>query len=528
MSPRCDALEYRKCPRCEILTDPETTMDESQPSRILLIVPKALVKTVKDALEAHGKLDKTAKIKLISSNQDLYELAAEKSLQGHRGSFLISTTICSNISSSDTATVNSSLLEEIGMQHHEADIRFITRPIPKSNHALDQTLYHRQNLLSQAISTWLHTLPLPLSPIMINDLLATSRWSYTLYPPLLLLPPTTFSSPPWPSLITTTLSRHLPKLYSLICTTLKVTHIALNAPIPALTLSSTTANIFRAPTSLSPLHGDFGPILPADRSPSATDMKRAFWCSAQQNRIHQTWAPRYTMFSRGNISEKRRILELRSLTREGLRSEPGKTSAVDLYAGIGYFAFSYVAAGVGSVICWEINPWSVEGLARGAERNGWGVTFDEVARSMEKEMCVATRRQKRVAEERLVVFQEDNKKAAERIAAMRGTIPTIRHVNCGFLPTSQGSWETAVQVLDPVEGGWIHAHENIGIKEIETRKKEIVAYFTALAYKHRGDESERRVVCDHLERVKDYAPGVLHCVLDIAIMPRAAMPEPQD
>ncbi len=75
-------------------------------------------------------------------------------------------------------------------------------------------------------------------------------------------------------------------------------------------------------------------------------------------------------------------------------------------------------------------------------------------------------------------------------------------------------------MLDPVEGGWIHAHENIAVKDVESTKDDIVKTFTKLA---NGDEqdtrNQRSVECQHLERVKSYAPGVMHCVLDIYLPP---------
>ena len=101
---------------------------------------------------------------------------------------------------------------------------------------------------------------------------------------------------------------------------------------------------------------------------------------------------------------------------------------------------------------------------------------------------------------------------------IRDTIPPVRHINCGLLPSSKDSWEVAVQVLDPI-GGWIHAHENIAKADIETRKQEIVEIFTLLAEKHWGQglKVPWEINCEHLEQVKSYAPGVVHCVLDIAI-----------
>ena len=225
------------------------------------------------------------------------------------------------------------------------------------------------------------------------------------------------------------------------------------------------------------------------------------------------------MFSRGNASEKTRLLGLKSLGGHGAR----EVSAVDLYAGIGYFAFSYVKIGVGRVFCWEINGWSVEGLRRGAGENGWGgcvVGCGEGWEGCEGKKGIGMG-QGGFRDERLVVFKESNEKAVERIDGMRGEIPPVRHVNCGFLPSSSDSWKIAVQLLDPVQGGWIHAHENVNTKDVERRGREVVEIFTALVSTYgRGSIREHaRVTCEHVETVKSYGPRVSHCVFDIAILP---------
>lgn len=220
------------------------------------------------------------------------------------------------------------------------------------------------------------------------------------------------------------------------------------------------------------------------------------------------------MFSRGNISEKARILQLPSLAPEVLGYQPEESSAVDLYAGIGYFTFCYARAGVGRVFCWEINGWSVEGLRRGAGGNGWGVmVLEEEDGRMGGEA--------RVGEERLVVFREDNKNASARVEKLRSQVPPVRHVNCGFLPSSWASWPVAVAVLDPVQGGWVQAHENIAVTDIESRREEITKEFKALANRD-ANRPHWHVQCQHLQRVKSYAPGVMHCVLDISIAPMSA------
>lgn len=186
---------------------------------------------------------------------------------------------------------------------------------------------------------------------------------------MLLLPPTALSGPEWnqvqAEINKTTLS--MEELYKHICKQLKITHIALNKPIPlhlqtdSSTPSTPSENILRSPTNFTPLHGSFGPSAAAS-PPTPQDFSSAFWVAAKQNSIHQIWAPRWTMFSRGNISEKARLLTLPSVLRA---VEEGDCSAVDLYAGIGYFAFSYRTAGIRCVLGWDLNGWSCEGFRRG-------------------------------------------------------------------------------------------------------------------------------------------------------------------
>ena len=192
-------------------------------------------------------------------------------------------------------------------------------------------------------------------------------------------------------------------------------------------------------------------------------------------------------------------------------------SAVDLYAGIGYFAFSYVRRGAAVVLCWEINPWSVEGLRRGCRANGWG------------EATVVERGSggDGAGMGKLVVYAEDNRFAAERVEKLRAAIPPVRHVNCGFLPTSYPSWRIAVRVLDPSDGGWIHVHENIAVTDIAKRAEEMVDLIASyVAETPRSSAEQWTVSCQHIERVKSYAPGVLHCVVDISIMPPPLPPPP--
>jgi len=474
-----------------------------------LIVPQSLVKTVKGALEAHGKLDRLSKIYPVRSVSD--DANSRESKVSQR--YLVPTTEVLEENALDLASEESKLmlLTELDLQHLVFDISYTTTMLtPKTMRNLDPA----SNKLARTVHNWLLSLQSSQLPTSVDDLISVNRWSYIIYPPLLLLPASTFSAPPWHDILSPLPKAQRTELYASICTAFNTTHLALDGPIPS--TSGTGSNILRSPSNLTPLHGDFGLDLPAppEHEPTATDFGNAFWCSMSQNGIAQTWAPRYTMFSRGNLSEKKRVLELESLTRAGLGgTDPRETSTVDLYAGIGYFAFSYVKAGVGKVLCWELNPWSVEGMRRGAEENGWGCRVVG-----DGDNVLELRNGGELGGERLLVFQENNEKAGESVERMRDHILPVRHVNCGLLPTSSGSWANAVKALDPIQGGWIHAHENVRVRDTEHRKEEIVARFKALVRVHHGSQ-RFSITCSHVETVKSYGPGINHMVFDIAILP---------
>ena len=245
---------------------------------------------------------------------------------------------------------------------------------------------------------------------------------------------------------------------------------------------------------------------------SEKDFQEALWVSTKQNGITQVWAPRYTMFSRGNVKEKARILDFHKpgdtpVTWNVSEKDLSAAVAVDLYAGIGYFVFSYAKMGLGQVVGWELNPWSVEGLRRGAIANGWSV---RVVKEGEDVKGLAFN-------EKIVVFLEDNMRALNRIRFMETGVSSethetgrVMHVNCGLLPTSELSWEMALRILPG--DGWLHLHENVGVDDIQTRKVEIRQMLEKWLVEAKED---RRVKMEHVERVKTFAPGVWHCVFDV-------------
>ncbi|KAL2155478.1 hypothetical protein VTH82DRAFT_220 [Thermothelomyces myriococcoides] len=317
---------------------------------------------------------------------------------------------------------------------------------------MDRPSKQGQNALQTAVSSWLDSLPLALIGSIAEPatadagvnldpkglLLAGAPKRWVIYEPMVLLPSGSFTNQPWPALLSSLDPLKKEALWTAILSHLSpankppLTHLAINEGIPLhlpSRLPSTKGdgnqtggevehkeeNLLRSPTRLQPLHGSFGNPSPPP-NPSPSDFDSALWVSTKQNGLVQTWAPLHTMFSRGNIKEKARLLSFRhhhhrTKPGSGHRSEaaqdkddaPPTTAkvttmtttsvgskrssrgqrqqqqqrlrqwrryAVDLYAGIGYFAFSYARLGL-RVLCWELNPWSVEGLRRGAAANGF-------------------------------------------------------------------------------------------------------------------------------------------------------------
>jgi len=452
----------------------------------------------------------------------------------------------------------------------------------------------------------------------VSDLVAQAPKRWTAYGPLVLLPAGSFTTPAWRDALSSTTetftilgepgnneekaendkdSRGPLLLWKSILNEIsgspiaKLTHLAINEGIPLHSKSSNgeagadgRENILRSPGGLCMLYGDFGPSTLLSTSAAGIpevkrvtlagnsalqavqvtqeDFSRAFWVSTKQNGIMQIWAPRWTMFSRGNIKEKARLLGFHH-NAAGPRQDDGShlshrvvpverrkgAVVVDLYAGIGYFAFCYASLGF-RVFCWELNPWSVEGLRRGAEANGWSVKVvvpssraTEAETDDEEEEEDILLRDILAGNETIVVFLEDNMRAAGRIRrldelttrereqreAMEEVVEyakeeshgglrqrDVMHVNCGLLPSSEGSWETAWDIASQARQVWFHIHENVGASDIDARKERIQQWFAErVANACNGGGVKAELCVEHVEMVKTFAPGVWHCVFDL-------------
>ncbi|KAL1838298.1 hypothetical protein VTJ49DRAFT_2838 [Mycothermus thermophilus] len=422
---------------------------------------------------------------------------------------------------------------------------------------------------------------------------APRRW--VVYEPMVLLPTGSFSAAPWPSLLAQVSQEQRDVLWTSILANLspgvnasvnQLTHLAVNEGIPASVPAGgddgdggsknggaegrekkhdqvERENYVRSPTNLKPLYGVFFTAQPppsADTVPTAADFDTHLWVSTRQNSLVQTWCPLHTMFSRGNIKEKARLLAFHDHQHHNLTNNNRKTRqdttgagaatprpkpsplhgkwAIDLYAGIGYFTFSYARLGL-RVLCWEVNPWSVEGLRRGASANGFGVRVvmpPPPDRDKEEEEDLGLGLDVSTMTEQIIVFLEDNRAAARRVRALRakasggGEKLEVVHVNCGLLPTSRPVWRDAWEMVlvrggednkreEKEEGGeeeraWLHLHENVAQEEIEDRKAEVQRLVDEWGQE---DGKRKRGKVEHVELVKTYAPGVWHCVFDVVV-----------
>lgn len=192
------------------------------------------------------------------------------------------------------------------------------------------------------------------------------------------------------------------------------------------------------------------------------------WVEHRENGILYSFDATKCMFSWGNLSEKVRMAQL----------ECRDEVIVDLFAGIGYFTLPFlVRANAKLVYACEWNPHAVEALRR-------NLCANNVA-------------------DRCVILEGDN-----RITAPKGVAD---RVCLGLLPTSEGSWDTAVRALR-TEGGVLHIHGNVKDTEECLWTDHVSKSINGIA-RSEGYFWEVSVV--HVERVKWYAPHIRHLVADV-------------
>lgn len=213
-------------------------------------------------------------------------------------------------------------------------------------------------------------------------------------------------------------------------------------------------------------------------------------------------------FCSGNVTERMRMARF-----TGQRK--GET-IVDLFAGVGYYTLPFlVYAGAQMVHACEWNPNSVTALIENLRKAGVPTVLFS---SMEE--C---RRNKDMA---LLADGEDRKCAVylgdNNMYASRGSVISnvADRICLGLLPSSVGGWELAVNALKP-SGGVLHVHENVKEDSISLWVDACCKTFEDLFEKYYAADLESMgtvsVTCDHIERVKSFAPRVIHIVADLTV-----------
>ena len=176
------------------------------------------------------------------------------------------------------------------------------------------------------------------------------------------------------------------------------------------------------------------------------------------------------MWAKGNNNERLRIAKL---------VNKGET-VVDMFAGIGYFSIPIgVHSKAQEIISIEINPNSYHFLKKNIELN----RINEKAKY-----------------ERMVPILGDCAQEAPKYSADR--------VLMGYVKTTHHFLKPAMECVK--DGGIIHYHETVPDKLIETRPYERVK-------KVAWECGEREVEVLNIQKIKRYAPGVEHIVLDARI-----------
>lgn len=196
------------------------------------------------------------------------------------------------------------------------------------------------------------------------------------------------------------------------------------------------------------------------------------WVTHYENGIRYSLDATKCMFSSGNRSEKLRMGQF------DCRDEV----VVDLFAGIGYFVLPFlVKANAKLVYACEWNPYALQALHR-------NVMDNHVA-------------------DRCIILEGDNRVTAPKGVADR--------VCLGLLPSSEGSWATAVRALR-VEGGILHIHGNVNDSDETLWLDSVVESISDIAKTH---GLSWNVSLEHVERVKWYGPHIRHLVVDVKCRP---------
>eukprot|EP00605_Chrysophyceae_sp_TOSAG23-4_P001484 GSChrysophyteH1.ASY1.ANO1.1621.1 assembled CDS len=225
-------------------------------------------------------------------------------------------------------------------------------------------------------------------------------------------------------------------------------------------------------------------LLPAvGRENNLTDIlpRSPGWCTVVENGIKFSFDITRIMFCSGNVTERMRM---------GRQVCDGQV-VVDLYSGIGYYTIPFLVHGnAAHVHALEWNPFSVASLRHNLA-------------------------QARIPSDRYSIYEESK----SVLTPMHLSLQNIAHrVCCGLLPSSGEGWELAVSVLNKESGGIIHVHENVAEADVFRWAQEDLIHAFTMLFSREGimpEGTKMCIACNHIEIVKNYAPRVVHAVVDL-------------
>jgi len=255
------------------------------------------------------------------------------------------------------------------------------------------------------------------------------------------------------------------------------------------------------------------------------------WVTVTENSIPFSFEMTRVMFCSGNVTERMRMAK--QLCKDEI--------IVDLYAGVGYYTIPFlVHGGAKHVHALEWNPFSVVALKHNLARAGVSASRYTVHEGDNRITVLGESSQSpsfpspfaltvappppHIAHKDAPVsnmLPPDLAQKPSRNASLSGI---ANRVCCGLLPSSAEGWPLAAHVLNKTCGGIIHVHENIHEDLLQNWAhvqlcNAFELLFQALADSETGAASRMSVKCVHLEKVKSYAPRVVHVVADLQCVP---------
>ncbi len=221
-------------------------------------------------------------------------------------------------------------------------------------------------------------------------------------------------------------------------------------------------------------------------TPRSTGPDSPGWIAVTEHKISQSFDLTRVMFSRGNVTEKKRF---------GLLVQPDEY-VLDMYAGIGYYTLPALIHGRAKhVTACEWNPNAVFALRHNLKAN----RVNDRATVLEGD-CRMTLRTLKTTNQK-----DDNHHYFDRISL-------------GLLPSSEGGWPIAIECLNREKGGWLHVHGNVPTTEREQWAHWLCRSLISISKKN-DHSRDWHAVCVYIERVKSFAPKVDHYVADVFVGP---------